>query len=94
MPPLQTGADPVAKAAHVVRNSCFFDMAAPAAQPYDSVSLNLNKRAVRIEARDDMPLLGPGATSWVAAKFDLGAWIRSKPKSSAANRQSFWTSRK
>jgi hypothetical protein len=69
-------------------------MAAPAARPYDSVSLNLDKRAVPIEARDDMPLLGPGATSWVAAKFDLGAWIKSKPKSSAANRQSFWTSRK
>src|SRR5712671_4438648 len=28
MPLLRTGADPVAKAAHVVRNSCFYDMAA------------------------------------------------------------------
>jgi hypothetical protein len=49
---------------------------------------------VPIEARDDMPLLDPSATSWVAAKFDLGAWMKSKPKSSAANRQSILTSRK
>jgi hypothetical protein len=59
MPPLQTGADSVAKGAHVVRNSCFYDMAAPAARPYDSVSLKLNGRAVRVEARDHMPLLRP-----------------------------------
>jgi len=56
MPPLQTGADRVAKGAHVVRKSCFYDMAAPAAEPYDSVSLNLDGRAARVEARDDMPL--------------------------------------
>jgi virulence-associated protein VagC len=66
-------------------------MAAPAARPYDSVSLNLNGRAVRVEARDDMLLLRPCATSWAAAKFDLGTWIKSRPKSSAANRQSFWS---
>jgi hypothetical protein len=59
MPPLQTGADCVAKGAHVVRNSCFYDMAAPAARPYDSVSLNLDGRAAGIEARDHMPPLRP-----------------------------------
>ena len=42
MPPLQTGADRVAKGARVVRNSCFYDMAAAAVRPYDLVSLNLN----------------------------------------------------
>ena len=57
MPPLRTGADRVAKGAHVVRNSCFYDMAAPAARPYDSVSLNLDGRVARIEARNKMPLL-------------------------------------
>jgi len=59
MPPLQTGADRVAKGAHVGRNSCFYDMAAPAARPYDLVSLNLNGRAVCVEAHDHMPLLRP-----------------------------------
>jgi aerobic-type carbon monoxide dehydrogenase small subunit (CoxS/CutS family) len=34
-------------------------MAAPAARPYDSVSLNLNGRAVRVEAHNHMPLLRP-----------------------------------
>jgi hypothetical protein len=51
MLPLQTGADRVAKGAHVVRNSCFYDMAALAARPYDTVSLNLNGRAVRVKAK-------------------------------------------
>jgi hypothetical protein len=43
-------------------------MAAPAARPYDLVSLNLNRRAVLVEARDHMPLplrdiLGSGEIS-------------------------------
>jgi hypothetical protein len=65
-------------------------MAAPAARPYDSVSLKLNGRAVRVEARDHMPLLRPLRDILGSGEIKLGTGIKSRLKSSAANRQSFW----